>query len=194
MHRQMSLEEYPEEKDTDVMIYRQYRKQYDDIYGTIHYYVYLARNPDENDHTPNKYNPEDTIIAIIEDKKHITDDESFCYVSKEMGELDIEDTVLKDVYIDIRNKIFSQNNIIQTDEYTLKEWYLDLNNGTNLKDKMREYRLKNREIPKIVHPTPNSAQERNTSEIRKPKNTTPGCPSDLWIKGKKESGFPTIFD
>ncbi|MCK5593640.1 MAG: hypothetical protein KAI18_00185 [Candidatus Aenigmarchaeota archaeon] len=190
MHTQMSLGKYPEEKDTDVMIYRQYRKQYDDIYGTIHYYVYLARNPDENDHTPNKYNPEDTIIAIIEDKKHINDDESFCYVSKEMGELDIEDTVLKDVYIDIRNKIFSQTNIIQTDEYTLKKWYSDLNDGTYLKDKMKEYRLKNREIPKIVPLNPNIAQERNTSEITKPKNTIPGCTSDLPWKNR-ESGFPT---
>lgn len=193
MHTQMSLGKYPEEKDTDVMIYRQSRIQCDDTYGIIHYYVYLARNPDENDHTLNKYNPEDTIIAIIEDKKHINEYESFCYIPEDMDKLDIDNIVLKDTYKDITETLFPQTTIIQTDEYTLKEWYSDLNDGTYLKDKMKEYRLKNRDIPKIVHSNPNIAQERNTSEITNPKNTTPGCTSDLsWKNG--ESGFPTRFD
>ena len=190
MHRQMSLKEYPEEKDTDVMIYRQSRIQCDDIYGIIHYYVYLARNPDENDHEPNKYNPEDMIIAIIEDKKHINEYESFCYIPEDTDKLDIDNIVLKDTYQNITETMFPQTTVIQTEEDTLKEWYSDLNEGTNLKDKMREYRLKNREIHKIVPINPNIAQERNTSEIRKSQNTIPGCTSDLpW--SNRESGFPT---
>ncbi len=145
MERQTFISEFVNEEGMAMKIYKQHNKITDKKYGLIHYHVFLARNPEDNDEEFNRYKPDDIILAIIEDKKFINF-ESFCYLPEDLDISDIEQELSEEDIYNIIKKKFQHTKDINTDYKILQKWYSDINDGVNLTSEMKEFREGN--IPK----------------------------------------------